>query len=90
MTFRSSLVPPDMCRMKTLEDALTWLYLKGVSSGEMGAALKALFGLDAVGLSANVVSRLKRGWTAEYVRLRWTMSQSSKMGRRRSQRLARH
>jgi len=66
VTFRSSLVPPYVRRTKTLEAALPWLYLKGVSSGEMGAALKVLLGPDAVGLSANVVSRLKRGWAAEY------------------------
>ena len=66
VTFRSSLVPPYVRRTKTLEAALPWLYLKGVSSGEMGAALKVLLGPDAAGLSANVVSRLKRGWAAEY------------------------
>jgi putative transposase len=36
------------------------LILKGISSGEMGAALKVLLGPDATGLSANTVSRLKR------------------------------
>ena len=46
--------------------ALPWLYLKGVSSGEMGAALKVLLGPDAAGLSANTVSRLKRNWAEEY------------------------
>ncbi|MCP4235984.1 MAG: IS256 family transposase, partial [Aestuariibacter sp.] len=40
--------------------------LKGVSSGEMGAALKVLLGPDAKGLSANTVSRLKRDWAKEY------------------------
>jgi hypothetical protein len=34
-------------------------YLKGISSGEMSAALKVLLGPDAAGLSANTVSRLK-------------------------------
>ena len=80
VAFRSSLVPPYVRRTKTLEAALPWLYLKGVSSGEMGAALKVLLGPDAAGLSANVVSRLKRGWAAEYdgwrATGRWTMSQS--------------
>ena len=45
---------------------MPWLYLKGVSSGEMGAALKVLLGPDAEGLSANTVSRLKRDWAQEY------------------------
>jgi transposase-like protein len=66
VAFRSALVPPYVRRTKTLEAALPWLYLKGVSSGEMGAALKVLLGPDAAGLSANTVSRLKRSWAAEY------------------------
>ena len=66
VTFRSALVPPYVRRTKTLEAALPWLYLKGVSSGEMGAALKVLLGPDAAGLSANTVSHFKRGWAAEY------------------------
>jgi transposase-like protein len=59
VTFRSALVPPYVRRTKTLEAALPWLYLKGISSGEMGVALKVLLGPDATGLSANTVSRLK-------------------------------
>ena len=35
--FRSALVPPYVRRPKTLEAALPWLYLKGISSGELGA-----------------------------------------------------
>ena len=66
VTFRSALVPPYVRRTKTLEAALPWLYLKGISSGEMGAALKVLLGPDATGLSANTVSRLKRDWATEY------------------------
>lgn len=66
VTFRSALVPTYVRRTKTLEAALPWLYLKGVSSGEMGAALKVLLGPDATGLSANTVSRLKRDWAKEY------------------------
>jgi len=42
VAFRSALVPPYVRRTKTLEAALPWLYLKGISSGEMGAALKVL------------------------------------------------
>ena len=65
VTFRSALVPPYVRRTKTLKAALPWLYLKGISSGEMGAALKVLLGPDAAGLSANTVSRLKRDWATE-------------------------
>ena len=66
VTFRSALVPPYVRRTKTLEAALPWLYLKGISSGEMAPALKVLLGPDAKGLSANTVSRLKRDWAKEY------------------------
>jgi|TARA_B110000259_G_scaffold153872_1_gene174315 putative transposase len=59
-------VPPYVRRTKTLEAALPWLYLKGISSGEMGAALKVLLGPDAAELSANAASRLKRDWAKEY------------------------
>jgi transposase-like protein len=64
--FRSALVPPYVRKTKSLEAALPWLYLKGVSSGEMGEALKVLIGPDAKGLSATTVSRLKQIWGQEY------------------------
>ena len=66
VTFRSALVPPYVRRPKTLEAALPWLNLKGISSGEMGAALKVLLGSEAKNLSANTVSRLKGEWAKEY------------------------
>ena len=40
VTFRSALVPPYVRKTKSLEAALPWLYLKGVSTGEMGEALE--------------------------------------------------
>jgi putative transposase len=66
VTFRSALVPPYIRKTKTLEAALPWLYLKGVSSGEMGSALEVLVGSEAKGLSASTVSRLKQTWAQEY------------------------
>ena len=66
VTFRSALVPPYVRKTKTLEAALPWLYLKGISSGEMGAALEVLVGPQAKGLSASTVSRLKQVWGQEY------------------------
>jgi len=68
VTFRSALVPPYVRKTKSLEAAIPWLYLKGVSSGEMGEALKVLVGPEAQGLSASTVSRLKQVWAQEY----WT------------------
>ncbi len=66
MTFRSALVPPYIRKTKSLEAALPWLYLKGVSSGEMDEALKVLVGPEAKGLSASTVSRLKQIWGQGY------------------------
>ncbi len=66
VTFRSALVPPYVRKTQSLEAALPWLYLKGVSTGEMSAALEVLVGPEAKGLSASTVSRLKRTWSEEY------------------------
>ena len=66
VTFRSALVPPYVRKTKSLEAALPWLYLKGISSGEMSEALKVLIGPEAQGLSASTVSRLKQIWGQEY------------------------
>ena len=65
VTFRSALVLPYIRKTKSMEAAVPWLYLKGVSSGEMGEALKVLVGPQAQGLSASTVSRLKQVWGEE-------------------------
>ena len=65
--FRSSLVPPYVRRCASLDAAIAWLYLHGVSTGQRRQAVAALVGEQgARGLSANVVSRLERGWDEEY------------------------
>ena len=65
--FRSSVVPPYVRRCASLDAAIPWLYLHGVSTGQMRQAVGALVGEEAArGLSANVVSRLKRSWDEEY------------------------
>ena len=66
VTFRSALVPPYVRKAKSIEAALPWLYLKGISTGEMGSALKMLLGPEATGFSAKTISRLKGQWAAEY------------------------
>lgn len=63
--FNSALVPPYVRRSPRVSAALPWLYLKGISTGDMGDALSVLLGKDAKGLSANVVSRLKAQWADE-------------------------
>lgn len=66
--FNSTLVPPYVRRSVRVSAALPWLYLKGVSTGDMSEALNVLLGDDARGLSANVVSRLKAQWSDEHAR----------------------
>lgn len=64
--FNSVLVPPFVRRSQRVAGALPWLYLKGISTGDMREALTVLVGDQAKGLSPNVVSRLKSEWAAEY------------------------
>lgn len=68
VVFRSNLVPPYVRKAKSIEAALPWLYLRGISTGEMAEALSVLVGPEARGLSAPVVSRLKLQWQAEHRR----------------------
>lgn len=65
--FNSAIVPPYVRKSPRVSAALPWLYLKGVSTGDMSEALSVLLGDDAKGLSANVVSRLKAQWADEQV-----------------------
>ncbi|MDW9233024.1 transposase, Mutator family protein (plasmid) [Burkholderia cepacia] len=48
-----------MRKSPRVSSSLPWLYLRGVSTGDMGDALSELLGEQAKGLSASVVSRLK-------------------------------
>jgi len=64
--FHSRLVPPYVRRAKSVEAVLPWLYLHGISTGDMREALTALVGPEAAGLSASVVARLKGRWMEEY------------------------
>lgn len=59
-------MPPYVRKPQTLEAAIPWLYLKGISTGEMGPALTALLGSNATGFSAKTVARLKTQWATEY------------------------
>ncbi|MBA3612614.1 MAG: IS256 family transposase [Nitrospirales bacterium] len=70
VTFHSALVPPYVRKTASLEAAIPWLYLKGISTGEMQPALEALVGPEAKGLSASTVARLKQIWREDYDRWR--------------------
>ncbi|MHB1391260.1 MAG: IS256 family transposase [Thermoleophilia bacterium] len=66
VVFHSALAPPYVRKARSLEAAIPWLYLKGISTGQMQAALGVLVGPGAKGLSPAVVSRLKQVWLDEY------------------------
>ena len=63
--FTSKILPPYLRKTKTIEELVPWLYLKGISSGEMPDALIHL-GFDGSGLSPSSVIRLLSAWQGEY------------------------
>jgi putative transposase len=65
--FNSALVPPYVRKAQRVEAALPWLYLRGISTGDMQEALSVLLGEEAKGLSPAVVSRLKAQWSEDYL-----------------------
>ena len=64
--FNSVLAPPYVRRSARVAAALPWLYLKGISSGDLGEALEVLVGDGAKGLSPSALGRLKAQWSEEY------------------------
>lgn len=64
--FTSTILPPYLRRTKSLDELIPWLYLKGISTGDMGEALQALLGPQASGLSATTIVRLKEQWQTEW------------------------
>jgi len=64
--FNSQLVPPYVRKSQRISAALPWLYLKGISTGDMSEALQTLVGEEAEGLSPAVVSRLKKQWSDDW------------------------
>ncbi len=64
--FSSKILPPYLRRSKSVDELIPWLYLKGISTGDFNEALESLLGADCIGLSANVIVRLKEQWSDEY------------------------
>lgn len=64
--FSSKILPPYLRRSQSINELIPWLYLKGISTGDFGDALKSLVGTGYTGLSANTVVRLKEEWSTEY------------------------
>jgi transposase-like protein len=63
--FTSKILPPYLRKTKAIEDLVPWLYLKGISTGEMPDALKHL-GFDGSGLSPTSVTRMTETWQDDY------------------------
>ena len=61
-TFSPAVLPPYVRRTKNIDEATPWLYLKGISTGDFPEALQGLFGVEAKGISATTVTRLKAAW----------------------------
>lgn len=62
---QSAILPRYLRRSKSIDELIPWLYLRGISTGDMGRALEALVGPEAAGLGPNVVTRLKEQWGEE-------------------------
>ncbi len=63
--FISKLLPPYVRRSKSIEMALPYLYLKGISSGDFSEVMPILLGKDVSGFSADTVLRLRSQWKEE-------------------------
>jgi transposase-like protein len=63
--FTSKILPPYLRKTKAIEDLVPWLYLKGISTGEMPEALVHL-GFDGSGLCPTSVVRMLQVWQGEY------------------------
>ena len=64
--FTSKILPPYLRKARSVEELIPFLYLKGISTGDMNEALQSLLGPDCPGLSATTVTRLKAVWEQEY------------------------
>lgn len=64
--FTSSILPPFMRRVPSVDALIPCLYLKGISTGDFSEALEGILGAQAAGLSATNIVRLKETWKREY------------------------
>jgi len=64
--FSSAILPRYARRSPKVTDVLPLLYLRGLSTGDFGPALRELLGEDAAGLAPSSISRLTKSWEADY------------------------
>ncbi len=64
--FSSRVLPAYARRSPKVTDVLPVLYLRGLSTGDFGPALRDLLGEDASGLSSSSISRLAKEWESDH------------------------
>lgn len=64
--FSSYILPRYMRRVPSIDALIPALYLKGISTGNMEEALKAILGEHVIGLSSTNITRLKESWEKDY------------------------
>jgi putative transposase len=65
-SFNSCILPRYMRRVPSIDALIPALYLKGISTGNMEDALKAILGSNVIGLSSTNIMRLKESWEKDY------------------------
>ena len=60
------ILPPYLRRTSSIDEAIPWMYLYGISTNDMGDSLKALLGPAIEHLSPNTVTRLVSQWQMQY------------------------
>lgn len=66
IVYRPSMLPRFLRKLDAVEDAIPFLYLKGLSSGDLAGAFRELYGADVKGFSSGTIQSLTRVWTGEY------------------------
>jgi transposase-like protein len=64
--FNSAIVPLYVRKSARMSAALPWLYLRGISTGDMSEAMGIMLGGQVSGMSPNVVNRLTVQWVDEH------------------------
>jgi putative transposase len=67
--FTSNILPRYLRRIPSIDNLIPVLYLKGISTNDFPAALSAILGDGAAGLSPANIVRLKQSWEQDY--LKW-------------------
>ena len=64
--FERKILPPYLRRTQSLDEAIPWMYLYGISTNDMSEPLEVLMGPAFKGVSPSTVSRLVEFWQKEY------------------------